>query len=61
MIEEATNGNPWAPTTVTLRSISKAAFELDDYRRIIEILHKRYFISTPPSFFYLAWSPFPRF
>lgn len=43
MIEEATNGNPWAPTTVTLRSISKAAFELDDYRRIIEILHKRYF------------------
>lgn len=41
MIEEATNGNPWAPTTVTLRSISKAAFELDDYRRIIEILHKR--------------------
>jgi epsin len=42
MIEEATNGNPWAPNTVTLRSISKAAFELDDYWRIIEILHKRY-------------------
>ncbi|WJX24004.1 hypothetical protein P8452_13169 [Trifolium repens] len=41
MIEEATNGNPWAPNTVTLRSISKAAFELDDYWRIIEILHKR--------------------
>ncbi|XP_004505866.1 uncharacterized protein [Cicer arietinum] len=41
MIEEATNGNPWAPNTLTLRSISKAAFELDDYWRIIEILHKR--------------------
>ncbi|CAJ2678844.1 ENTH domain-containing protein C794.11c [Trifolium pratense] len=41
MIEEATNENPWAPNTVTLRSISKAAFELDDYWRIIEILHKR--------------------
>jgi len=59
MIEEATNGNPWAPTTVTLRSISKAAFELDDYRRIIEILHKRYFYT--PSFFNLACSSFPRF
>ncbi|CAK8576055.1 unnamed protein product [Lathyrus sativus] len=41
MVEEATNGNPWAPTTVTLRSISKAAFDLDDYSRIIEILHTR--------------------
>lgn len=43
MVEEATIGNPWAPTTVTLRSISKAAFDLDDYSRIIEILHTRYF------------------
>ncbi|CAI8616572.1 unnamed protein product [Vicia faba] len=41
MVEEATNGNPWAPTTVTLRTISKAAFDLDDYSRIIEILHTR--------------------
>ncbi|KAJ7947655.1 ENTH/VHS family protein [Quillaja saponaria] len=39
--EEATNGNPWAPDTPTLRSISKAAFELDDYWRIMEILHRR--------------------
>lgn len=43
MTEEATSGNPWAPNTPTLRSISKAAFELDDYWRIVEILHKRYF------------------
>ena len=42
IIKEETNGNPWAPNTVTLRSIPKAAFELDDYWRIIEILHKRY-------------------
>ncbi|KAE9593253.1 hypothetical protein Lal_00028804 [Lupinus albus] len=41
MTEEATNGNPWAPDTPTLISISKAAFELDDYWRIVEILHKR--------------------
>ncbi|TKY48422.1 Epsin-2 protein [Spatholobus suberectus] len=41
MTEEATKGNPWAPDSPTLRSISKAAFELDDYWRIVEILHKR--------------------
>ncbi|XP_054811492.1 epsin-3-like [Prosopis cineraria] len=41
MTEEATNGNPWAPDSPTLRSISKAAFEVDDYWRIVEILHKR--------------------
>lgn len=42
LTEEATNGNPWAPDTRTLGSISKAAFELDDYTRIVEILHKRF-------------------
>lgn len=41
LTEEATNGNPWAPDTRTLGSISKAAFELDDYTRIVDILHKR--------------------
>nr|XP_011461218.1 PREDICTED: uncharacterized protein LOC101305048 isoform X2 [Fragaria vesca subsp. vesca] len=42
LTEEATNGNPWAPDTRTLASISKAAFELDDFTRIVEILHKRF-------------------
>ncbi|KAJ7980865.1 ENTH/VHS family protein [Quillaja saponaria] len=41
LTEEATNGNPWAPDTPTLGSISRAAFELDDYWRIVEILHRR--------------------
>ncbi|CAN1282880.1 Epn2 [Linum perenne] len=41
LTEEATSGNPWAPDTRTLGSISRAAFELDDYLRIVEILHKR--------------------
>jgi len=44
MTEEATSGNPWAPDSRTLRSISRAAFELDDYWRIVEILHKRFFL-----------------
>jgi len=43
MTEEAASGSPWAPDSRTLRSISRAAFELDDYWRIVEILHKRCF------------------
>ncbi|XP_020252252.1 clathrin interactor EPSIN 1-like [Asparagus officinalis] len=41
LTEEATNGNPWAPDARTMAFISRAAFEIDDYWRITEILHKR--------------------
>lgn len=41
LTEEATNGNPSAPDTKTLKMISKAAFEVDDYWRIVGILHKK--------------------
>ncbi|KAK8296047.1 hypothetical protein V6Z11_D05G099100 [Gossypium hirsutum] len=37
-----TNGNTWTPDTSTLGSISRAAFELDDYWRIVEILHNKF-------------------
>ncbi|XP_038893949.1 uncharacterized protein LOC120082738 isoform X2 [Benincasa hispida] len=39
LTEEAINGNPDAKT---LSSISRAAFEVDDYWRIVAILHKRF-------------------
>lgn len=39
LTEEAINGNPDART---LSSISRAAFEVDDYWRIVAILHKRF-------------------
>lgn len=42
LTEEATNGNPWAPDSRTMGFISRAAFEIDDYWRIVEILHKRF-------------------
>ncbi|MBA0774487.1 hypothetical protein Gotri_009694 [Gossypium trilobum] len=41
LTEEVTNGNTWTPETSTLGSISRAAFELDDYWRIVEILHNK--------------------
>lgn len=41
MIEEATDGELCGPNTQTLGSISKAAFEFEDYSRIVDVLHKR--------------------
>ncbi|PIN22007.1 hypothetical protein CDL12_05286 [Handroanthus impetiginosus] len=41
LAEEATNGNPGGPDAPTLKMLSKAAFEVDDYWRIVGILHKR--------------------
>jgi epsin len=42
LTEEVTSGNPWAPDNPALGSISRAAFEVDDFWRIVEILHKRF-------------------
>nr|CAD1822087.1 unnamed protein product [Ananas comosus var. bracteatus] len=42
LTEEATNGTPWPPETKTMGFISRSAFEIDDYWRIVEILHKRF-------------------
>ncbi|KAK1271637.1 hypothetical protein QJS04_geneDACA021548 [Acorus gramineus] len=42
LTEEATNGAPCGPETRTMGLIARAAFEIDDYWRIVEILHKRF-------------------
>ncbi|XP_072997475.1 epsin-3 [Typha latifolia] len=42
LTEEATNANPWGPDAKTMGFISRAAFDIDDYYRIVEILHKRF-------------------
>ncbi|KAK4440854.1 hypothetical protein Salat_0420300 [Sesamum alatum] len=41
LAEEATNGTPGGPDSRTLKVISRAAFEVDDYWRIVDILHNR--------------------
>ncbi|CAI9092408.1 OLC1v1027636C1 [Oldenlandia corymbosa var. corymbosa] len=41
LTEEVTNGDSSAPDTRALRIISRAAFEVDDYWRIVDILHRR--------------------
>lgn len=41
LAEEATNGDPGGPDARTMKMISRSAFEVDDYWRIVEILHKR--------------------
>ncbi|XP_071712689.1 ENTH domain-containing protein C794.11c-like [Rutidosis leptorrhynchoides] len=41
LTEEATEEGSWPPDTRTMGLISRAAFEVDDYWRIVDILHKR--------------------
>ncbi|KAF8397506.1 hypothetical protein HHK36_016423 [Tetracentron sinense] len=41
LAEEATDGDLLVPETRTMGLISRAAFEVDDFWRIVEILHKR--------------------
>ncbi|KAK6933180.1 ENTH domain, partial [Dillenia turbinata] len=41
LTEEATDDTPSSPDTRTLKLISQAAFEVNDYDRIVKILHKR--------------------
>ncbi|KAG2329830.1 hypothetical protein Bca4012_020642 [Brassica carinata] len=41
MTEEATDGESCGPNSQTLGSISKAAFEFEDYLQIVSVLHKR--------------------
>ncbi|XP_074563892.1 ENTH domain-containing protein C794.11c-like isoform X2 [Curcuma longa] len=43
LAEEATRSKPWPPRdTGTLRLISQRSFEVDDFWRVKEILHKRF-------------------
>ncbi|XP_019151264.1 PREDICTED: ENTH domain-containing protein C794.11c-like [Ipomoea nil] len=41
LTEEATNGDLGAANVQAMRLIARAAFEVDDYWRIVDILHKR--------------------
>ncbi|WOK96974.1 epsin-3-like [Canna indica] len=42
LAEEATRTHPWPPAdTRMLRYISQASFEVDDFFRVVELLHKR--------------------
>lgn len=41
LTEEATNGNMLSPNPSSMGAISRAAFEVDDYWRIVDVLHRR--------------------
>lgn len=41
LAEEATNNDPRSPDARTMTRIAEASFELDDYWRIVDILHSR--------------------
>ncbi|XP_059593440.1 uncharacterized protein LOC100251857 isoform X1 [Vitis vinifera] len=54
LTEEVTGGNPWSADTRTMGLISRAAFEVDDYGRIVEILHNRFFFAFWLSLFLIC-------
>ncbi|KAK9931179.1 hypothetical protein M0R45_018469 [Rubus argutus] len=39
--EEATNGDPCSPDAKTMTKIAAASFEMEDYWRIVDILHRK--------------------
>ncbi|KAK1284202.1 Clathrin interactor EPSIN 1 [Acorus calamus] len=42
LTEEAMNSDPWGPDARTMTRISEASFDVDDYWRIVDILHRRF-------------------
>ncbi|KAI3915657.1 hypothetical protein MKX01_015482 [Papaver californicum] len=41
LAEEATNSDPWSPDARKMNRIADASFDIDDYWRIVEVIHKR--------------------
>ncbi|MCO5579001.1 hypothetical protein L7F22_032852 [Adiantum nelumboides] len=41
LTEEATNEDPWGPETRTMAILADAAFELEEYERIVQVIHHR--------------------
>ncbi|KAF7145789.1 hypothetical protein RHSIM_Rhsim04G0177300 [Rhododendron simsii] len=43
LAEEATNNDPCTPDAKTMTQITQASFDIDDYWRIADILHRRFY------------------
>ncbi|KAG5554291.1 hypothetical protein RHGRI_011976 [Rhododendron griersonianum] len=43
LAEEATNNDPCSPDAKTMTQITQASFDIDDYWRIADILHRRFY------------------
>lgn len=41
LAEEVTNSDPWGPDAKTMTLIAEASYDLDDYWRIVDVIHKR--------------------
>ncbi|KDP40352.1 hypothetical protein JCGZ_02350 [Jatropha curcas] len=42
LAEEATNNDPWGPVAKTMTIIAEASYGIDDYWRIVDVLHRRF-------------------
>ncbi|XP_010265044.1 PREDICTED: epsin-3 [Nelumbo nucifera] len=43
LAEEATNNDPWGPDARTMTRIAQASYDIDDYWRIVDVLHRRFY------------------
>ncbi|KAI3973036.1 hypothetical protein MKX01_019694 [Papaver californicum] len=44
LAEEATNSDPWSPDARKMNRIADASFDIDDYWRIVEVIHNRLYV-----------------
>ncbi|XP_017413129.2 epsin-3 [Vigna angularis] len=56
LAEEATNKDDCSPDAKTMTRIAEASFDIDEYWRIVDILHHRYASSLTPFFVYLLYN-----
>ncbi|KAE8660073.1 hypothetical protein F3Y22_tig00116958pilonHSYRG00029 [Hibiscus syriacus] len=42
LTEDATNNDPWGPDVRTMTKISETSFNMEDYWRIVHIIHRRF-------------------
>lgn len=42
LTEEATNDEEWGPATKVMASIAEACCHMEDYPRVVQVLHGRY-------------------
>ncbi|KAJ0092677.1 hypothetical protein Patl1_25624 [Pistacia atlantica] len=43
LAEEATNSDPWGPEARIMTKIADASFDVDDYWRVVDVLHRRFY------------------
>ncbi|KAJ4968805.1 hypothetical protein NE237_015506 [Protea cynaroides] len=44
LTEEALNSDPWGPDAKTMTRIAESSYDIDDYWRIVDVIHRRLYV-----------------